>query len=106
MKVQNLPPSLCKLRDDLAAYVNKHPIRRLEVFGSAARGETNSSSDVDLLVTPSREVTTAELLEMAGEAEELAGRRVDFVLRENIERSPNPYARAQILGSAVLLHGS
>ena len=71
-------------------------------------GQTSSSSDVDLLVTlaDSASVSTAELLEMAGEAEELVGRRVDFVLRHSLEKSPNRFAREHILATAVCLYGN
>ncbi len=82
--------------------------RRLEIFGSAARGDARPGSDVDLLVTlddPAR-VSTAELLEMAGEAEEVVGAPVDFVLRSSLEKSPNRFAREHILSSAVRVYGS
>lgn len=71
-----------ELRKRLRPFCEKHRIRRLEVFGSAASGLTTSSSDVGLLVTldESTPLSTSELLEMAGEAEELIGRPVDFVL--------------------------
>ena len=73
-----------------------------------ARGQASPGSDVDLLVTldESASVSTAELLEMAGEAEELVGRPVDFVLRQSLENSPNHYAREHILASAVCLYGN
>lgn len=78
------------------------------MFGSAARGEMGPGSDVDLLVTldDSTPVSTAELLEMAGEAEELVGLPVDFVLRRSLEASPNRFAREHILATAVCLYGS
>jgi hypothetical protein len=96
------------LRRRLRPFCEKHPIRRLEVFGSVARGQASPGSDVDLLVTldESASVSTAELLEMAGEAEELVGRPVDFVLRQSLENSPNHYAREHILASAVCLYGN
>ena len=50
-------------------------------------------------------VSTSEL-EMAGEAEELIGRPVDFVLRSSLEKSPNRFAREHILATAVCLYGS
>ena len=61
-----------------------------------------------LLVTPddSQSPTTAELLEMAGEAEELIGAPVDFVLRQSLEKSPNHFAREHILATAVCVYGS
>jgi predicted nucleotidyltransferase len=97
-----------ELRKRLAPFCEKHRIRRLEVFGSAARGQASPSSDVDLLVTfsESGSVSTADLLEMAGEAEELVGRPVDFVLRHSLEKSPNRFAREHILATAVCLYGN
>lgn len=97
-----------ELRKRLRPFCEKHHIRRLELFGSAARGQTSSNSDVDLLVTlaEAASVSTAELLEMAGEAEELVGRRVDFVLRHSLEKSPNRFAREHILATAVCLYGN
>ena len=97
-----------ELRKRLRSFCEKHHIRRLEVFGSAARGQAAPNSDVDLLVTfdESVPVSTAELLEMAGEAEELVGRPVDFVLRPSLEKSPNHFAREHILATAVCLYGN
>jgi uncharacterized protein len=99
--------SLAELQDRLRPFCERHRIRRLEIFGSAARGYTRPGSDVDLLVTldDSAQVSVAELLEMAGEAEEIVGAPVDFVLRPYLERSPNRFARDHILSSAVCLYG-
>lgn len=92
----------------LLGFCEKHRIQRLDVFGSVARGQTSPGSDVDLLVTldESVPVSTTELLEMAGEAEELVGAPVDFVLRRSLEQSPNRYAREHILGTAVCVYGN
>ncbi len=100
--------SLTDLRRRLLPFCEKHHIRRLDVFGSAARGQATPGSDVDLLVTldDSAPVSTAALLDIAGEAEELVGARVDFVLRPSLERSPNRFAREHILSTAVCLYGS
>ena len=100
--------SSAELRERLRPFCEKHRIRRLEVFGSAAVGLATPSSDVDLLVTldESTPVSTSELLEMAGEAEELIGRPVDFVLRPSLEKSPNRFAREHILATAVCLYGN
>jgi len=89
-------------------FCEKYHIRRLEVFGSVARGDATSRSDVDLLVTldEARSTSTADLLEMAGEAEELVGAPVDFVLRRSLEKSTNLSAREHILASAIRVYGS
>ncbi len=95
------------LRVLLQPFCQKHRIRRLEVFGSAASGRRTPASDFDLLVTPdaARPPSTSELLEMAGEAEELLGAPVDFVLRSSLERSPNRFTREHILATAVCVYG-
>jgi uncharacterized protein len=94
------------VRRRLRGFCEKHRIRRLEVFGSVAHGQASADSDVDLLVTldESMPVPTDELLEMAGEAEELVGAPVDFVLRRSLEQSPNRYAREHILSTAVCIY--
>ena len=95
-----------ELRQRLVPFCEKHHIRRLDLFGSAARGQSSPRSDVDLLVTLAESPSTAELLEMAGEAEELVGRPVDFVLRHSLEKSPNRYASEHILATALCLYGN
>jgi predicted nucleotidyltransferase len=96
------------LRKRFLPFCEKHHIRRLEIFGSAARGQAGSGSDVDLLVTldESVPISTAALLEMAGEAEELVGAPVDFVLRSSLERSPNAFARSHILSTSICVYGN
>lgn len=100
--------SLAELRTRLRPLCEKHRIRRLEIFGSAARGQATPGSDVDLLATLDETVpvSTGELLEIAGEAEELVGQPVDFVLRSSLEKSPNRFAREHILSTAVCVYGS
>jgi predicted nucleotidyltransferase len=95
------------LRKRLGPFCEKHHICRLEVFGSAAHGQTAPGGDVDLLVTldETAPVSTDALLEMAGEAEELVGAPVDFVLRRSVEKSPNRLAREHILSTAVCVYG-
>src|SRR4029077_10704591 len=99
--------SLAELKARLQRFCEKHRIQRLDVFGSAARGEAGPGGVMDLLgtLTVSLPVSVAELLEMAGEAEEVVGRPVDFVLRPSLEKSPNRSAREHILSTAVCVYG-
>ena len=108
MLKESKPLSSDELRERLRPFCEKHRLRRLEVFGSAAARLATSGSDVDLLVTfdESIPVSTSELLEMAGEAEELIGRAVDFVLHPSLEESPNHVASEHILATAVCLYGN
>ena len=99
--------SLEELRPKWEPFCRKHRLRHLALFGSFAHGNILPTSDFDLLATleePSR-VAPGELFEMAGEAEELAGRPVDFVLRDRLEVSKNRQARDHILATALTLYG-
>lgn len=99
--------SLGQIRPKLASFCRKHGLRRLAVFGSFAHGTPQPGSDIDLLATLGNPAATSpdELFEMAGEAEELLGHRVDFVLRDRLEASPNRAVREHILSTAVTVYG-
>jgi len=56
------------IRDAIRSAFRGKPVKRVELFGSAARGEVTSDSDVDILVTPSPEATRHELFIMAAES--------------------------------------
>jgi len=98
---------LDEIRPRLAPFCRKHRLTYLAVFGSFARGQQGARSDIDLLATleDPTSVPADELFEMAGEAEELLGRPVDFVLRDRLEASAHRLARDHILATAVTIYG-
>ena len=106
MNTRLLPPSISELRARLAPFCQRYDVKRMEVFGSVANGRANEESDVDLLVTlrDAPPVGVSELLEMAGEAEEIIGMPVDFVLRGNLEREGSERSE-YILRNAVCIYG-
>jgi uncharacterized protein len=87
-------------RAALALVCKAHHIRRLSLFGSAARGEAGADSDVDLLVEfdPGAEPGLLGLASLELEFSRLlAGRRVD--LRTPADLSP--LFRDDVLRNAV-----
>lgn len=71
---------------------NKYGINYLGLFGSVARGEETSESDVDLLVKfdKKRKMGLFGLAEVQGEFERRLGRKVDLVTKMN--KYIKPYA--------------
>ncbi len=66
-------------RDDILATVRRHRGRSVLVFGSVARGEEHSGSDIDLLVDFEKSSSLFDLLHLQDALEELLGRSVDLV---------------------------
>lgn len=85
----------------LRLFCERYGVRRLSLFGSAARGELRPESGVDLLLEFDEgvPVTLVRLLDMEEELRELLGRPVDPVRREAVESSPNYIRRHEILSS-------
>ena len=92
----------------LGALCRKWKIRRVELFGSALRGDMTPESDVDLLVEfePDEGWSLMDLAKAQGEFSRLLNRRVDIVDRANLRRSANWIRREAILSSAEVIYGA
>ena len=91
-------------RAALEELAQRYHIRRLELFGSAARGELQPDSDIDLLVefeaAAAPSLWDAQQLQ-ADLSRLLGGRRVDIAPPEILR---NPYRRKTIEQDALLLY--
>lgn len=88
-------------REKLTELCRRHGIRRLAVFGSAARGELRPDSDVDLLVEfePGRPVGL-RFVTVADDLTDLLGRTVDL----NTAGFLSPHFRDRVLREAVTFY--
>jgi hypothetical protein len=90
--------------DALAELCRQFHVRRLDVFGSAARGEDfdPTHSDADFLVEfePGTTPDISALLDMEEALQQVLGRPVDLVERQAVEESRNYLRRRQILREA------
>jgi uncharacterized protein len=77
-------------------------IARLSLFGSMARGEAGSKSDVDLLVEvdPESHFTLFELLDLQDDLEALLGRPAHFAFASKLR----PWLRDEILDEAISIY--
>ena len=94
-------------RPDVAELCRRFHVRRLEVFGSAARGTDfdPARSDIDLLVAydPALPPTFADYFDLRDRLERLFERPVDLVMSGAVR---NPYFRAGIERSKELLYAA
>ena len=92
-------------RDAVVELCQRFGVRRLDVFGSAAKGTFDPvRSDLDFLVTiqaASPGQYADNYLDLANALEALFGRRVDLVTERSIR---NPYFRQSIQESRQLVY--
>ncbi len=69
---------LTRLRQQKTALCQRYPIQRIALFGSWARGEQRSDSDVDILVDVAPSIGW-KFVSLADELEQLLGLKVDLV---------------------------
>ncbi|RMD68254.1 MAG: nucleotidyltransferase [Gammaproteobacteria bacterium] len=93
-------------RKVLEELVRKYHVRRLAVFGSAARGELRPDSDIDLLIEfePGKAPSLGRMVTLKEEFSALfGGRKVDLVTPAVLE---NPYRRRTIERDLELLYAA
>ena len=94
-------------RDEVAALCRRFGVKRMEVFGSAARDDFDPArSDIDLLVEfdgPARDRRFATWFDLKEQLEALFARDVDIVDYATVR---NPYVRADIDRFRKLLYAA
>ena len=91
--------ALQQKRSDILALAHRYGLRRIRVFGSVARGDAHTESDVDFLVEPGPEVSIFDLGGFLVELQDLLGFNVDVVT----EKGLRPRIRSQVLEEATSL---
>lgn len=88
----------------LTELCRRYQVRELSLFGSAARGELQPDSDIDLLVDflPNADVGLIEHAGLMQDLGRLLDRKVDLVSR----RALRPRIRASVLADARLLYAA
>lgn len=98
-------PKLSIPQEQIAAFCQKHGIRRLSIFGSALREDFRPDSDVDVLVEfePDRIPTIFDIAGMEKELSSLLnGRKVDLRTPGDLSR----YFRQQVMEEAEVQYAA
>lgn len=100
---QAVPPLPDEIARRLAPLCRAHGITRLEIFGSVARGDAKSGSDVDLIATLSRPLGF-RFYGLGDDMEAALGVRVQLLSRDQVDTMTNPYYRASILPDIRIIY--
>ncbi len=71
-------------REEIVRIAAKHGARNVRVFGSAARGEADESSDIDLLVDMEPDRSLLDLGALLADLRDLLGDKVDLVSEKGL----------------------
>jgi len=105
--IKPVPLPLEGLQSKLANFCQTHAIERLEVFGSAARGDSGPASDLDLLVTfRPDEHPGWDFFSLEEELGDILGCKVDLLTRRSVEQDQNSIRRNSILEAARQIYGA
>jgi len=99
MDFMNIGRELKAKRTDILRLAGRHGATDVRIFGSVARGEAGSDSDVDFLVKMAPERSLLDHVALWQDLEDLLGRKVDLVSEKALHR----LMRDQILKEAVPL---
>jgi uncharacterized protein len=82
-------------RDEILRIARRHGVRKIRVFGSAARGEARADSDVDFLIEVDGPTTPWFPGGLVAELEALLGRPVDVVEATALRNDLRPIVEAE-----------
>jgi predicted nucleotidyltransferase len=74
------------IRDQKDLLRDRYKINKIGVFGSYARGDTHSGSDVDVIVEFSEPISLIRLVSLENYLSGIVGVKVDVVPKEDIRR--------------------
>ena len=80
MKAENIE----KIRENVIPILKEAGVLRSAIFGSVARGEEGSGSDIDILVELPRSKNYFDLMDLEEKLESVLGRKVDIVTYRSV----------------------
>ncbi len=88
------------LVETLRHYFKNQPVLKVWLFGSFARGDENSGSDIDILVTFDEGVGLFKYASMQSDLEDILKKDIDLVS----ETSLLPWVKESVLNDRVLIY--
>lgn len=86
----------------ISRYFDTQPIEKAWIFGSFARAEENTMSDIDILVNfiPNEKVTLLKYIHIVNDLQALTGKKVDLVEKGQLKK----FAEQSVENEKVLIY--
>jgi len=91
--------SIQEIKEKITPILQQYGITKAAIFGSLAKGEAKTSSDVDILVEIKSDASLLDFVGIKLELEEALGRKVDLVEYDTIK----PIIKEKILAEQVVI---
>jgi hypothetical protein len=88
---------LSKYQNQINQIAKDHHINYLALFGSTARGENKSNSDIDLLVNFDKRLSLLELVHIENVFRQTLGHPVDLVPEDSLNKYVKPYVTKDLI---------
>lgn len=89
-----------KFYEKIVSIIKKYGAKRIAIFGSYARGEAASGSDVDVLVEFAERKSLLDIVGIEQELSDALGVKVDLLT----EKAISPYLIDRIKGEMVVIY--
>jgi predicted nucleotidyltransferase len=91
--------SIQEIKEKITPILQRYGIKKAAIFGSLAKGEAKTSSDVDILVEIKSDMSLLDFIGIKIELEEALKMKVDLVEYQTIK----PFIREKILSEQVAI---
>jgi predicted nucleotidyltransferase len=91
--------SIPEIKEKITPILQRYGVTKAAIFGSLAKGEATTSSDVDILVEIKTDMSLLDFIGVKIELEEALKMKVDLVEYETIK----PLIREKILNEQVVI---
>ena len=85
-----------RLRPQILELARQYRAKQVSVFGSCARGELQTDSDIDFLVEFESEYRLTDIIRLRQRLEELLGRTVDVVPRQALRKELETFVLSEM----------
>ncbi len=91
------PMNIDEIKVKINPILKKYGVKSASIFGSVARGENKSDSDIDMIVAIEKNIGVYEFVALKHELEDMLGKEVDLVSRGSINKYIGPYIEKDIV---------
>ncbi len=81
------------IREKIAPILRDNGVSQAKIFGSFARGEDKSESDIDLVISLGRPMGMFAYMRLVNQLEGILGRKVDLLTDKSVNTHIAPYIK-------------